>query len=165
MITRFQQAVLQEMGIPVWIAQADAKSESEPVAVAQATSQPEQATPPSPRRSENSSSHLAALRKSISGEKSSDEVPPSEMSPSEASSGDNRSPALRALSPEEREHPVISDISLAYELVGVPQPAGIEVGEELSLSQSQLVLPASPLSLSAADKKRIWASICGSVSA
>lgn len=185
MITRFQQAVLQEMGIPLWITQAEAKSESKPEADAQVSSQPAQPAQASPRRSENSSSHLAALRQSISGEKSPSDVSPNEVSPNEVSpsevppsdmpvnkvpasdavSANNASasqtlpPDTRSLSREEQQLAIMKDLSLAYENAGVTSPSVIEVGDELLLTETRLVLPGAPLSLSAADKKQIWTKI------
>lgn len=161
MITRFQQAVLQEMGIPLWIPQTEAKSESKPEAGAHVNSQPAQPTQTSPRRSENSSSHLAALRQSISGEKS----PSDAVSAKSASGTDKQPPATRALNREEQQLAIMMDLSLAFENAGVRCPSVIEVGDELLITETQFVLPGSPLSLSAADKKQIWANISRGASA
>ncbi len=136
MVTHFQQAVLQEMGIPLWREQSEEATlpGDEPRTVAQPSSAS------TGKRSENSNNRLAALRQSLSA-KPSDDSPVS---------------ANRDLSQHESQLAIVSDLRNAAGICGLPQSVSLQVGAELAVSMTHIVLPVSPDKLTATLKRQIW---------
>ena len=205
-LTSYQQAVLQEMGIPVWITKdAHAKMKKQEglkertgVAtthgVATSTSQQtpfsqngqENKPPSTPISQEEKQSRLAQLRANV-GSSAKDKPKPKDAVAAEM-------PTRRALLDEATEQNVanksevaqseakgpvspegiplsaeqkaksqqwLKDLQLACVQLGIPShwASTIMIGRTLSVTESAIILPATPLKLTTAQKRELWAQL------
>lgn len=205
-LTSYQQAVLQEMGIPVWITKdAHAKmkkqeglKEGKAVATthgAAASTSPqtpfsqngqEYKPPTTPISQEEKQSRLAQLRANVgSGAKdkpkpkvavtaemptrralSNEATEKSVANKSEVVYGEAKGPVSPEgipLSAEQRakSQQWLKDLQLACVQLGIPSQwaSTIMIGRTLSVSETAIILPATPLKLTATHKRALWAQL------
>ncbi|GGW74151.1 hypothetical protein [Alteromonas halophila] len=158
MVTRFQQAVLQEMGIPLWVPQDEVKPDDTAIAAprTQASVPSQQATSQPATRSDNSSGHLAAIRQSLADKKPDNKT---DKKPATSTTTDAPAAKLQALSEQAQSSAFMNDVRTAFAQTGRAMPAKVLVGETLGLTPDALTLPGEPGKLDAADKRRLWALI------
>lgn len=140
MLSKFQQAALQEMGIVVWQRQSEHGG----------TTKTQQATEPDtvefnsqqPAGRISHAEHLASIKAKLSSSHAS----PKNHAHNEAEH--------RPLDEREKSLAIVADISLACQ-----KKRQIVVGTTLSVSDTHIVLPASPSALSPGHKKALWLAI------
>lgn len=156
-LTDYQSAVLQHIGIPVFVA----KSENQADNVEQVVSQKEPqvvAVTNTPLNKEEKQARLSALRQVMAtsiDETPQPEVPGAESAPSV--------PEFSPLSASELSisKAIIDDILNATLICGMTFNRGqIVVGEAFQLTPTHLVLPCIPSELTAAHKKALWQVLC-----
>lgn len=204
-LTSYQQAILQEMGIPVWItkdAYAELKQEDQSkqsdntaaqhihgVSSLSSTQTSFSQTAQSNTRSstpisqEEKQSRLAQLRANV-GSTAKDKIqpknadtakPPSFNSPRNnkdggSTSGVAQSEAKESVSPEgiplsaeqkAKSQQWLKDLQLACVQLGIPSHWAntIMIGRGLSVTESAIVLPATPLKLTTVQKRALWAQL------
>ena len=189
-LTSYQQAVLQEIGIPTWItkeaynekvkegtARTNNQLYSSPAAqVVGANEVPVTSTPIS---KEEKQSRLAQLRASVSGsvgdnnnekgktEKSTASLPetkaPNKRESASMSSPLPVSPDGIPLSAEQKakSQQWLKDLQLACIQLGVPSnwASTIMIGRTLSISDTAIILPATPLKLTVQQKRELWSQL------
>ncbi|MCU7555099.1 hypothetical protein OCL06_10870 [Alteromonas sp. ASW11-19] len=150
MLSDYQRAVLQVMGIPVWEAQVLPQEKTS----GDSTGQPETAqTRPagSGRPVADGAARLAALRAQVTT--SDDKV----AKPAASPKSDTRT--TRSLTAEESQHAaaLLKDIQLAAESINSEHtPLEFEIGDAMAKSAGRITFPQSPVTLSAAQKRQLW---------
>ncbi|GFD68181.1 alanine acetyltransferase [Alteromonas sp. KUL106] len=204
-LTSYQQAILQEMGIPVWItkdAYAELKQEDQSkqsdnsaaqhihgVSSLSSTQTSFSQTAQSNTRSstpisqEEKQSRLAQLRANVGSTakdkiqpKNADTAKPPSFSTSRnnedggSKSGVAQSEAKESVSPEgiplsaeqkAKSQQWLKDLQLACVQLGIPSHWAntIMIGRGLSVTESAIVLPATPLKLTTVQKRALWAQL------
>lgn len=155
--TQYQQAVLQEMGIQVWISKeayleksvTDEKDENK-AANSLSVANPVRPIEPKPVSQQEKQSRLAQLRAQV---ESKEESP--KPKPSVTASPQQGIP----LSAEQKRDSAqwLSDLTLACVQIGLSSSqVNIVIGTSLSVEADAIRLPALPHKLSPAQKKALW---------
>ena len=205
-LSSYQQAVLQEMGIPVWITKdAHAKMKKQEglkegntsaikYSAATGTSPQtpfsqngqENKSPSTPISQEQKQSRLAQLRTNVGGSakeksRSNDVVtakttthhaPSNEVTDrnvankSEVAQREAKGPASPEGIPLSAEQKAksqqwLKDLQLACVQLGIPSQWAntIMIGRALSVTETAIILPATPLKLTAVHKRELWAQL------
>jgi len=171
-LSTFQRAVLQEMGIPVWV------SQSSPLSDATVPSTPPSADNKSNKTqihaqptTEEKQSRLAQLRAQVSSNSANQNERKgawsSAPSPS-ASAASNpintqATPVLMELTQAQRLHAKQwledVDVSLAHLNLRLSS-AQIKIGQQLVVTHNDIVLPTAPHLLTATLQKQLWKMLC-----
>ena len=183
-LTSYQQAVLQEMGITVWVTKKAYEEQKSDSTVAQvnngaALTQTSQAqvterSQAKPITQEEKQSKLAQLRAQMGGGAKSETKPDkpavkaSVSAPSNAQAHSSPakpknvplSPEGVPLSAEQREQAALwlSDLQLACVQLGLPSTlvASVMISTALKVDEHAIILPAAPLSLNKKQKRALW---------
>lgn len=185
-VNSYQQAILQEMGIPVWIskdaylANANDKTRANTNTGAGHASQMAQVqTPPTskPISQQDKQSRLAQLRaqvgsanesatKKASTTDAADEAmqPQSSANPASASVSQHKTsvpapPPGIPLSAQQKQAGAqwLADVTLACVQLGLSSSqANVLIGKELAILSDTIVLPAAPEQLSAVQQRALW---------
>lgn len=186
-LTSYQQAVLQEIGIPVWISKEayDAKLKENASSAAPSSQRLSsqtggannqsngfsQASSPQPASTpiskEEKQSRLAQLRANMGSSSKVNEKPkvdkPSTSAPASAPSSLPASPEGIVLSAEQKAKSQhwLKDLQLACVQLGIPSSWAntIMIGRVVSVSQAAIVLPAAPLKLTSTQKRELWSQL------
>lgn len=182
-LTSYQQAVLQEMGITVWVSKetyneqrGTEKTDNDVVDVT--SSQASQKAESTPISQEEKQSKLAQLRAQM-GSKAKEEASTSTASTDvqvKASKNSNTTASEKAtppapknvpaspegipLSAEQKEQAKIwlNDLQLACVQLGLPSTLAqsIMVSTSVRVDENAIIVPSAPLSLSASQKRALW---------
>jgi hypothetical protein len=183
-LTSYQQAVLQEMGITVWVnkkAYEEQKSEStlEQEGNGAALSQPAQTkvtdrSQAKPITQEEKQSKLAQLRAQMGGGAKSETKPDKSAVKASVSAPSNErvhsspatpknvplSPEGVPLSAQQREQAALwlSDLQLACVQLGLPSTlvGSVMISTALKVDEHAIILPTAPLSLDKKQKRALW---------
>ncbi len=158
-LTDYQSAILQHMGIPVFVVKSDTHEDiaEQVVNRVEPESQSSAATS-TPLNKEEKQARLSALRKVMASP--SDEAPQQKTTVVESAPS---APEFLPLSVSElnTSKAIIDDIMNAALDCGVRfTREQIAVGETLQLTQTHLVLPCIPSELTATQKKSLWQALC-----
>ena len=170
-LTSYQRAVLQEMGVPVWISKdayvvnnAKEGNVRAPVVEQSAVKLPSS----TPISKEEKQSRLAQLRAQVGSnneQSQSKPVQPAEESeqPEEQPnriSSQGQLPKGIPLSAEQKQQCVawLSDLTLACVQLGLPSSwaNNVMIGKSLLISEQAIVLPELPSALSSHQKRALW---------
>lgn len=179
-LSLYQQAILQEMGIPVWIPKevydqkaSEVGSKSDALVRSTVTDQSAPKHQSTPITQEQKQSRLAQLRAQM-GKSTQNDIPqPEEKSVATqqlsgiasiesptAPKGIAPSPPGRPLSAEQQSSATawLTDLQLACVMLGLPShlASNVMVGTALKIESQAIVLPAEPLSLTSAQKRELW---------
>ncbi|WP_414830222.1 hypothetical protein [Alteromonas sp. H39] len=145
LLTDYQRAALEVIGIPVWVSQSEVQSESRSEPGAEVA--PSQKNTPSPQ---DRAAKLAALRAQVSSDKTEAADVPALPEKPEA-------PQTRPVTAQELQASgrLLSDIQLAATLFS-EQTLAFEVGEALAVEPGRITLPCVPAELSVKDKRALW---------
>ena len=183
-LTSYQQAVLQEMGITVWVtrkAYEEQKSDStvEQEGNGAALSQPAQTqvterSQAKPITQEEKQSKLAQLRAQMGGGAKSETKPDKSAVKTSVSAPSNEpvhsrpatpknvplSPEGVPLSAQQREQAALwlSDLQLACVQLGLPSTLvdSVMISTALKVDEHAIILPTAPLSLDKKQKRALW---------
>jgi len=183
-LTSYQQAVLQEMGITVWVtkkAYEEQKSEStveqerNGVALSQpAQTQVTERSQAKPITQEEKQSKLAQLRAQMGGGAKSETKPDKSAEKTSVTATSNEqvhsrpatpknvplSPEGVPLSAQQREQAALwlSDLQLACVQLGLPSTlvGSVMISTTLKVDEHAIILPAAPLSLNKKQKRALW---------
>ncbi len=151
MLSDYQRAVLQVMGIPVWEAQVMPQEKVSGETTGQPAAGQERAANTG-RPAADGAARLAALRAQVTSS--------AEQADQPAASAATPAPSARSLTAEEARHAeaLLKDIQLAADSVSNNQPPlEFEVGDTLARNRTRITLPQSPTALTAAQKRQLWA--------
>ena len=145
LLTDYQRAALEVIGIPVWVSQSEVQSESRSEPGAEAA--PSQKSTPSPQ---DRAAKLAALRAQVSSDKNDAAEQPLPQEKPEA-------PSTRPVTAQELQAAgkLLSDIQLAATLFS-GQTLAFEVGKTLAVESGRITLPCAPAELTVNDKRALW---------
>ncbi|GMM67910.1 hypothetical protein MTsDn1_12050 [Alteromonas sp. MTD1] len=183
-LTSYQQAVLQEMGITVWVtrkAYEEQKSDStvEQEGNGAALSQPAQTqvterSQAKPITQEEKQSKLAQLRAQMGGGAKSETKPDKSAVKTSVSAPSNESVHSRPATPknvpltpegvplsaQQREQAALwlSDLQLACVQLGLPSTlvGSVMISTALKVDEHAIILPTAPLSLDKKQKRALW---------
>ena len=150
LLSDYQRAALEVMGIPVWVSQSEMqsalseKSVSDTVSVESTTASPE-----------DRAAKLAALRAQVSSDKASS---PTTDRPATAEKV-SPTPVTRPLSAEEMKAAgkLLNDIQLAASSVNFSEHTlAFEVGDQLKVTPGRITFPRVPSELTVSDKRALW---------
>ena len=152
LLSDYQRAALEVMGIPVWVSQSEQHAASPQETVTDTVpATPKSATPA------DRAAKLAALRAQVSSANTSPDTTEN-ASVSDAPTA----PLTRALSAQEVKAAgkLLSDIQLAASAVSFTENTlAFEVGEQLSTTPDRITLPCPPEALTAKQKRALWKAI------
>ncbi|WP_338516755.1 alanine acetyltransferase [Alteromonas gracilis] len=180
-LSTYQHAILQEMGIPVWVpkdaldreSQVNSNTPASSPAVGQGVSPSQSATHSTPITQEQKQSRLEQLRAqmnagadkeaTVTNQKaavaSEQQKQESELE-SKPSKDIAPSPLGVPLSAAQRNSAQqwLEDLQLACVVLGLPShlASSVMIGTSLSVDSQALVLPVEPLSLTASQKRALW---------
>lgn len=170
-LTFYQRAVLQEMGVPVWISK-DAYAVNnikEGNARASVVEQTAVKSPSStPISKEQKQSRLAQLRAQVGSSNEQSQTKPVQKAeeneqpdkPSTRVSFQDQLPKGIPLSAEQKQVCAawLSDLTLACVQLGLPSSwaNNVLIGKSLSISEQAIVLPELPSALSSHQKRALW---------
>ncbi|BFT31017.1 hypothetical protein D210916BOD24_21930 [Alteromonas sp. D210916BOD_24] len=183
--TPYQQAVLQEIGVPLWIPKSvyeekdtlvsagkrEVALNSSSTKVSSVTSQQEKQSHLASLRAQVSNSLEKSKKQSTSGlpiQTVSAAAQKNERVPSSANNVSTHHPISQSpqgvpLSAEQKakSQQWLSDLQLACVQLGIPSnwASTIMVGRALSVDETAIILPATPLKLSATQKRELWAQL------
>ena len=170
-LTSFQRAVLQEMGVPVWISKDayvvnKAKEGNVRAPVVEQTAV--KSTSSTPISKEEKQSRLAQLRAQVGSNNEQPQSKPvqpaeekeqSKEQPTRFSSQDQLPKGI-PFSAEQKQlyAALLSDLTLACIQLGLPSSwaNNVMIGKSLSISEQAIVLPELPSALSSHQKRALW---------
>ena len=152
LLSDYQRAALEVMGIPVWVSQSEQHASSPQETVTDTVPATPKSASPADRAAK-----LAALRAQVSSAKASPGTT------DKASVNDApAAPLTRPLSAQEGKAAgkLLSDIQLAARAVSFTENTlAFEVGEQLSATPDRITLPCAPDALTVKQKRALWKAI------
>lgn len=170
-LTSYQRAVLQEMGIPVWLSKdAHAVNNTKEGSVFTPVVKQTIVKSPSstPISKEEKQSRLAQLRAQVGSTNELSQTKPVQKAeencqPDKQStrvSSQDQSPKGIPLSAEQKQLCAVwlSDLTLACVQLGLPSSwaNNVMIGKSLSISEQAIILPELPSALSSHQKRALW---------
>lgn len=152
LLSDYQRAALEVMGIPVWVSQSEQHATSPQETVTDTVPATPKSVSPADRAAK-----LAALRAQVSSANTSPDTTEN-ASVSDAPTA----PPTRALSAQEVKAAgkLLSDIQLAARTVSFTENTlAFEVGEQLGTTPDRITLPCPPEVLTAKQKRALWKAI------
>ena len=170
-LTSYQRAVLQEMGVPVWISKDayvvnNAKEDNVRTPVVEQTAVKSSSSTPISR--EEKQSRLAQLRAQVGSSNEQSQTKPVQKAEENEQpdkhttsvSSQDQLPRGIPLSAEQKQLCAVwlSDLTLACVQLGLPSSwaSNVMIGKSLSISEQAIILPESPFALSSHQKKALW---------
>lgn len=178
-LSPYQQAILQEMGIPVWVPKAvyEAKLEETGARATDSSTNAHHSAMPAeskPITQEQKQSRLAQLRAQVGSESSKaddksitkpahaiqQENQPATSTPQAAPFSLPDSPEGLPLSAEQTKQCAkwLDDLRLACVQLGLPSELAskVMISKALAVDDQAIILPAEPLSLTPSQKRALW---------
>ncbi|MEW9798192.1 hypothetical protein [Alteromonas sp. CYL-A6] len=140
MLSKFQHAVLQEMGIPVWVRQDTQGQSTSP--------QPNEPATTVTKPVQDKTAHLAALRKQLGDKTATADKP--------AKADNPPTPIVMPLSADARQAEIFKDIERAVGYSTVGSINDYAVGSGLHIDGQRLVLPCEPAKMTPSQKRALW---------
>lgn len=150
--SNFQIAVLQQMGLTVWQSQDSVRSDAPAQSI---SSQPDSKEPIVESKRESAQDRLAGLRKTMADSSNAPvnkDVKSHTSTPAKPAKLD-----VTSLSQDARQ--ILSDIQCAIEMTGLSVEPTWYHGEQLQVESSGVYFPKGPDTLSAQEKKQLWAKL------
>lgn len=173
-VSSYQQAILQEMGIPVWVSQQAYLAKTEPSPEAPSSS-PQNLPSGKPISQQDKQSHLAQLRAQVGAKDSNitsksvkDTEHPSKphntlstatTSPHSSVTQSPPPPLGIPLSAQQKiaAQQWLSDITLACVQLGLSSSqANVIIGKDVAVLENAIVLPVAPNQLSSKQQRALW---------